>query len=121
MELLTPELLAEFEKQGYCGDKRPENVRVIAKFFNPVGAGAWFATEYYPEEKNFFGYATLGDPDCAELGYFSLDELESLEIPVYLEINGKKYCAGKEKIKRDLHWNSNTTLREVMNKKGVNL
>jgi hypothetical protein len=52
MQLLTKELLKRFEKVG-----RQEEVSdpiVIAKFFNPAGAGTWYATEYDPEaRKNF--------------------------------------------------------------------
>ncbi len=51
MQLLTKELLNRFEKVG-----RQEEVSdpiVIAKFFNPAGAGTWYATEYDPNQKNF--------------------------------------------------------------------
>ena len=43
MKLLTKELLVRFAKVG-----RQEEVHdplVIAKFFNPAGAGTWYATE----------------------------------------------------------------------------
>jgi len=75
MKLLTKELLAQFEKAG-----RQENVPdplVIAKFFNPTGAGTWYATEYYPEEKMFFGYVSIFGDWNDEWGYFTLSELES--------------------------------------------
>ena len=54
MKLLTDELIKRFEKVG-----RQEEVKdpvIIAKFFNPTGAGTWFATEYDPQRKDFFGY-----------------------------------------------------------------
>ena len=74
MQLLTKELLARFAKVG-----RQEEVSdpvVIAKFFNPTGAGTWYATEYDPKEKIFFGYVSIFGDECDEWGYFSLNELE---------------------------------------------
>ena len=68
------------------------------KFFNPVGGGTWYATEYDPKDKLFFGWADLGSP---ELGYFSLTELESYTGPLGLGIE------------RDMYW-SPTPLSEVM-------
>lgn len=72
MQLLTKELESRFAKVG-----RQEEVTdpiIIAKFFNPTGLGTWYATEYIPEERCFFGYVELFE---GELGYFSLDELSS--------------------------------------------
>jgi hypothetical protein len=75
MQLLTKELLNRFEKVG-----RQENSKdpiVIAKFFNPAGAGTWYATEYDPETKEFFGYVSIFGDWNDEWGSFSLDELEN--------------------------------------------
>ena len=74
MQLLTKELLKRFEKVG-----SQENIKdpvVIAKFFNPTGAGTWYATEYNPEEKIFFGYVSIFGDWNDEWGNFSLQELE---------------------------------------------
>lgn len=57
---------------------------VIAKYFNPCGAGTWYATEYYPEERIFFGYASIFGGYMDEWGYFSsLDELQSYRNPIF--------------------------------------
>jgi len=75
MQLLTKELLNRFEKVG-----RQEEVSdpiVIAKFFNPAGAGTWYATEYDPELKEFFGYVSIFGDWNDEWGSFALSELES--------------------------------------------
>ncbi|MGO9417070.1 MAG: DUF2958 domain-containing protein, partial [Syntrophobacteraceae bacterium] len=74
MKLLTQELLRRFAKIG-----RQEQVKdplVVAKFFNPTGAGTWYATEYDPESRCFFGYVSLFGDWNDEWGSFSLDELE---------------------------------------------
>jgi len=75
MKLLTQELIKRFAKVG-----RQENTAdpiVVAKFFNPTGAGTWYATEYHPESKEFFGYVSIFGDWNDEWGYFSLEELQS--------------------------------------------
>jgi hypothetical protein len=49
----------------------------VAKFFNPTGAGTWYATEYDPKDRIFFGYVSIFGDWNDEWGYFSLDELEN--------------------------------------------
>lgn len=74
---MTKGLEARFKQVG-----SQENVKdpiCIAKFFNPVGIGYWFATEYDPKEKIFFGYVSLFGDHCDEWGNFSLEELESIK------------------------------------------
>ena len=75
MKLLTKELLEKFNEVG-----RQEEVKdplVIAKFFNPTGAGTRYATEDNPQSKNFFGYISIFGDWNDEWGYFSLAELEN--------------------------------------------
>jgi len=74
MKLMTKALEKRFTKVG-----RQENIKdpiIIAKFFNPTGGGTWFASEYNPKDKIFFGYASIFGDHCDEWGYFSLEELE---------------------------------------------
>jgi len=75
MQLLTKGLLQRFEKIGRQEDSK--DPIVIAKFFNPTGAGTWYATEYDPEEKMFFGYVSIFGDWNDEWGSFSLEELEN--------------------------------------------
>jgi len=101
MKLLTKELEKRFKKVG-----RQENVKdpiVIAKFFNPQGAGTWFATEYDPVDKIFFGYVSISGDDNDEWGYFSLKELESYKGRFGLGIERDKWfkeTSSKEVIKK---------------------
>jgi len=105
MKLITDKLIQRFKEQGDTAEMKAENITVIAKFFCPWGAATWFATDYYPEENLCFGYANLGDDSSAELGYFSIEELESLRGPLGL------------RVERDLYW-SPKTLKEVVELKG---
>jgi hypothetical protein len=77
VNLLTPEVIARFAEVG-----RQEHVKdpiVIAKFFHPLSGMTWYATEYDPEDRVFFGWVWNG-PMMSELGYFSLDEMEELRV-----------------------------------------
>jgi hypothetical protein len=68
----------------YSTDEIPAPEKtVVAKFFLPAGRATWYVFEGEREgaDVTFFGHVVspLG-PDCDELGYFSLKELESLEV-----------------------------------------
>jgi hypothetical protein len=105
MELMTKELEAAFAAQGYTDEMEEKDIKIIAKYFCPWGAASWFAAEYYPESGMFFGYVNLGDDQNAELGDFSLRELEQIVGP------------GGLKIERDLYFGDHN-LKEVMDTKG---
>jgi hypothetical protein len=75
MKLVNTELLERFHQVG--SQETESNPLVIAKFFNPTGAGTWYATEYDPVARIFFGFVSIFGDHNDEWGYFSLDELES--------------------------------------------
>lgn len=77
MKLLTKELEARFAAVG--SQESVKDPVIIAKFFNPTGAGTWYATEYNPVDKTFFGFVSIFGDWNDELGYFSLSELESFK------------------------------------------
>jgi hypothetical protein len=76
MKLMTKELEKRFAQVG--SQEEIKNPLVIAKFFNPTGAGTWYATEYDPQSRIFFGYVSIFGDWNDEWGYFSLEELESI-------------------------------------------
>lgn len=77
MELLTPELRSRLPKL-YSQDGN-QNPTVYAKFFFPAGCWTWLVTEGEPDcdDFRFFGYIIGHDK---EWGYFSLAELESINL-----------------------------------------
>ena len=88
MKLLTKSLEKALPAL-YSQDGKGDEAIVHVKFFSPGGAATWFATEYDPESRIFFGYADLfgqGPAGGAELGNFSLDEMESVRLPMGLKI-----------------------------------
>jgi len=75
----------------YSSEQVPLKEKIIYLHFFLDGCD-WYACEYSPEERIFFGFVMLNnDYEMAEWGYFSLEELANIEIQ-YLEVD------------RDLHW-----------------
>ena len=96
MQLLTKEIETKFKKIG--SQEKIEDPQIIAKFFDPVGSWTWYATEYDQDTKTFFGLVHGWDK---ELGYFSLEELESVKGPLGLGIE------------RDIHYGFDNKISSV--------
>jgi len=92
MQLLTKEIEKRFATIGRQDSNDPV---VVAKFFNPTGAGYWFATEYDPAEKMFFGYVSIFNDHNNEFGTFSLAELESVRGAMGLGIERDRFFTEK--------------------------
>ena len=90
MKLLTKEIENRFAEIG--NQENNADPIVVAKFFDPTGGGTWYATEYLPEERNFFGFVSLFGDHNDEWGYFNLDELEQFK---------GRFGLG---IERDINW-----------------
>lgn len=79
---------AAAQAQGKPFDPRHEasdSLRPVVKFFNPLGAGTWLATELYEDGDTLFGIADLGF-GCPEMGVFSLREIERIRLPYGMRI-----------------------------------
>lgn len=88
MKLITKEIEEAIKNTPYGSTENVEldDKKVIARFFSPVGAGTWYVLENDDWENGrvVFGAATLGYG--LELGSISIDELESLKLPLGLTI-----------------------------------
>ena len=85
--MATPEFLPESLRSTLLAnarDRERDHVPVL-KLFNPVGAATWLATELDEDGDSLFGLADLG-MGFAELGSFSLAELQSARLPFGLSI-----------------------------------
>lgn len=102
MELMPEEVRRLLPPLYANEEKKSAEVKVPLKLFDPCGLGTWFITEFDGKDI-MFGYCVspLG-PDCDELGYMSLKEIEEVVGPLGVGI------------KRDLWWNPETTLDKVM-------
>ena len=77
MILLTPELHAALRMNADRSAASDHDPVPVVKFFNPLGAATWLATELYDDGDTLFGLVDLGF-GCPELGCFSLSELASI-------------------------------------------
>jgi len=94
MKLLTKEIEERFKKIG--SQENIKDPQIIVKFFS--GSWTWYATEYDQDTKTFFGLVEGHD---TELGYFSLEELESVKGPLGLGIE------------RDIHYGFNNKISSI--------
>lgn len=74
MKLMTKEIENKIPKL-YAQDGKGDDAIAYVKYFDILGSWSWYATEYDPQDKIFFG---LVDGFEVELGYFSLAEFESM-------------------------------------------
>jgi hypothetical protein len=86
---LVPADLAPTIPPLYSQEEKGEEAIAVLKFFTPWTSWTWYASEYDPEERIFFGVVVGHE---RELGYFSKDELEAIRGPAGL------------RIERDLYW-----------------
>ena len=87
MELMTKELEQKLPK--LYSQEKVEDPVCLVKYFTPWSNWTWYGIEFDPKERLFFGYVQGFEN---ELGYFSLNELESATGPMGL------------KLERDLYW-----------------
>lgn len=84
---------------GYAAqDGKGDEAIAHVKFFSPYSGWTWYATEYDPENREFFGLVFGFE---MEMGPFSLDELEAAKGPM-----------GVQGVERDRHFKP-TTLGEI--------
>lgn len=76
MKLLTKAIEKRFAKLGRQDNPDGSSI-IVVKFFHPFSTWRWFATEYCPKDRMFFG---MVDGFEKELGSFSLAELQEVRI-----------------------------------------
>lgn len=76
MKLITKALEAKFRKIGSQNGKGSEAI-VVAKIFHPYSRYTLYATEYNPENREFFGYVINLEQ---EWGSVSLDEMQACRV-----------------------------------------
>ena len=89
MKLITPELEEMFKDYPLYSQENEDDPLVVVKLFDPCGSATWFLLEYDPVEKIAFCFVTGLQVD--ELGYTSLEELESIKRPFGLTIERDLY------------------------------
>jgi len=87
MQLLTKELIKKLPAMRETEGQGEEAIAQV-KFFTPDSNWTWYGVEYDAEQRLFYG---LVDGFDRELGYFSLDELESVRGPFGLKIERDRF------------------------------
>ena len=90
MKLLTKEI--EKKLPPLYSTQDSDDPIAWAKFFSPTSNWTWYATEYDPNDRLFFG---LVYGFAKEWGYFSLGELESVKGPYGVGIERDMYFTPK--------------------------
>ena len=88
---ITKEIAAKLPDLYANESKKPEDVPVVLKLFNPYGSGTWYITEANLEDGICFGYCVLHE---GELGYVSLAELREYRGPFGLGIERDEWFDG---------------------------
>jgi hypothetical protein len=95
MNLLTDKIKYMMPKLGSTEKTPCDEKEFIVKFFNPMGRGTWLVAEGEKQEDGdwlFFGLVDLFEK---EWGYFSLSELEAVDVGFGLGIE-RDICYGPE-------------------------
>ena len=87
MQLLTKEIIKKLPAMRETEGQGEEAIAQV-KFFTPDSNWTWYGVEYDAEQRLFYG---LVDGFDIEIGYFSLDELESVKGPMGLKIERDMY------------------------------
>lgn len=87
MKLVTKEIKRLLDSNN---NKVPEQRVPYLKLFNPCGPATWLITEYNEGTGLFFGLCDLGF-GFPELGYVSLEEIESVDLPFGMKIERDQY------------------------------
>lgn len=102
-KLMPPELVQEMPRL-YEQDGKGDQATVHAHLFGPIGD--FYLTEVNEEGTEAFGWSRLtGMPDCAELGYISITELNEMLLKY---TNKPSLLTVKYMVERDLYFTKDT-------------
>jgi hypothetical protein len=86
MKLLTNDIKRSLPAL-YSTESIPANMKtIVAKFFDPLGSWRWYVVEGDEQEDGDWTFFGLVDGSVKEWGYFTLSELESVDVGLGLGI-----------------------------------
>jgi len=103
----SQEQLANIPPLGSQAKVKPEDVMIYLHFF--MGDFNWWISEYDGQD-TFFGFANLGDPEMAEWGTVSFQDLKDRthSIPLYsmdsTQQQSEKICSVTVEVNCDKYW-----------------
>ena len=80
MKIITKEVEKAFAKQGYTGNKSMSEIKVVLKLFG--GAITMYLYEKV-DQNTYMAFVNLGDPEMAECGHVSMQEIMSIKLPPF--------------------------------------
>ena len=86
MKLMTKAIQEQAEKQYDEGSDMEQNV--VAKYFDPMGSWKWFLMNKKKDDSYCWGIVKGFE---VEMGSFSIDELESIKLPLGMKIERDLY------------------------------
>jgi len=86
MKLLTETIKAKLPKLYATEKIKTKDKKFVCRFFDPIGNWSWLVAEGEKQEDGDWLFFGLVDGFEKEWGYFSLSELESVELPLGLRI-----------------------------------
>lgn len=83
--------------------EKVEDPIVQVKLFTPMSSFTWYLTEYDGKEEAF---GLIVNGDIKELGYINIPELESIRMPLTIQVNGKLFRSRQPipAVERDMHF-----------------
>ncbi len=96
MKLITKEIEKRLPK--LYSQEEVSNPKIIVKFFTPWSSWSWYAYEGEKQENGDWLFFGMVHGLEREIGYFSLNELKSLESPMGLKIERDKWFGYDHKL-----------------------
>lgn len=96
MKIITKAIEQAFVKQGDTSQKSMSEIKIVMKLFNPTGAGTWYIYEKLDNDI-YMAFVNLNDPEMAECGTVSMQELLSIRLPFGLHIERDMHFEPLEK------------------------
>lgn len=90
MKIITKPIEKAFAKQGDTSNMEATEIKVVMKMFNPTGIGTWYLYEKLDEDI-YIAFVNLDDPEMAECGTVSMNDLMSIRLPMGLHIERDMY------------------------------
>ena len=91
MQLLTDEIKAKLPKLYSTENVPAKDKAFVCKFFNPLGTGTWLVAEGEEQDDGDWLFFGLVELFVVEWGYFSLSELEAVDVGLGLGIERDIY------------------------------
>jgi hypothetical protein len=106
MKIITKAIEHAFDKQGSTSNMSMDEIKIVMKLFNPMGAQTWYIYEHLKNghsDDSYMAFVNMGDSEMAEMGLISLNEILELRLPLGLKIERDKHFTPLSKTLRQVY------------------